>query len=216
MLWWAKNAEMHAGRYGRVFAELCVRDFVARWCASFRLPLPPLPPVRQLGGAVRRRKRFIWWRMRALADPPCHFYLPLNCVATGMQLTQLSLHAEEARAAAGARPPRPPAHNGTFRPHTTRHQAVTRAGRGSLLSNGPPQLNACLVFPQVENVAGCSCWGSFCSAGGRDLMANHPASLPHAVGAGAALAGSTVAIISSAPRRCYLVGLQAVFSLPRA
>ena len=129
---------MHAGRYGRVFAELCVRDFVARWCASFRLPLPPLPPVRQLGGAVRRRKQCIWWRMRALADPPCHFYLPLNCVATGMQLTQLSLHAEEARAAAGARPPRPPAHNGTCRPRTTRHQAVTRAGRGSLLSNGTP------------------------------------------------------------------------------
>ena len=113
-------------------------------------------------------------------------------------------------------PPRPPAHNGTFRPHTTRHQAVTRAGRGSLLSNGPPQLNACLVFPQVENMAGCSCWGSFCSAGGRELMASHPALLPHAVGAGAALAGSTVAIISSASRRCYLVGLQAVFSLPRA
>ena len=190
-----ENAEMHAGRYGRVFAELCVRDFVARWCASFRLPLPPLPPVRQLGSAVRRRRWCIWWRMRALADPPCHFYLPLNCVATGMQLTQLSLHAEEARAAAGARPPRPPAHNGTFRAHTTRHQAVTRAGRGSLLSNGPPQLNACLVFPQVENVAGCTCWGSFCSAGGRELMASHPALLPHAVCAGAALAGSTVAII---------------------
>ena len=72
------------------------------------------------------------------------------------------------------------------------------------------------VFQQVADVDCRSYWGSFCSAGGRELMANHPALLLHAVGAGAALAGSTVAIISSASRRCYLVGLQAVFSLPRA
>ena len=72
------------------------------------------------------------------------------------------------------------------------------------------------VFQQVADVDCRSYWGSFCSAGGRDVMAYHPASLLHAVGAGAALAGSTVAIISSAPRCCYLVGLQAVFSIPRA
>ena len=47
-------------------------------------------------------------------------------------------------------------------------------------------------------------------------MAYHPALLLHAVGAGAALAGSNVAIISSAPRCCDLVGLPAVFSMPRA
>ena len=72
------------------------------------------------------------------------------------------------------------------------------------------------VFQLVADVDCRSYWGSFCSAGGRELMANHPALLLHAVGAGAALAGSTVAIISSAPRCCYLVGLQAVFSMPRA
>ena len=72
------------------------------------------------------------------------------------------------------------------------------------------------VFQLVADVDCRSYWGSFCSAGGRELMANHPALLLHAVGAGAALAGSTVAIISSAPRCCYLVGLQVVFSMPRA
>ena len=81
---------------------------------------------------------------------------------------------------------------------------------------GPGSLGLDRVFQLVANVACCSCWCSFCSAGGRDVMAYHPALLLHAVGAGAALAGSTVAIISSAPRRCYLVGLQAVFSMPRA
>ena len=62
----------------------------------------------------------------------------------------------------------------------------------------------------------CSCWCSFCSAGGRDVMAYHLASLLHAVGAGAALTSSTVAFILSALGRWHLVCLPAVFSLLRA
>ena len=72
------------------------------------------------------------------------------------------------------------------------------------------------VFQQVADVDCRSYWGSFCSAGGRDVMAYHPASLLHAVGAGEAPTSSTVAVILSAPERWYLVALQAVFSLLRA
>ena len=72
------------------------------------------------------------------------------------------------------------------------------------------------VFQLVANVACCSCWCSFCSAGGRDVMAYHLASLLHAVGAGAALTSSTVAFILSALGRWHLVCLPAVFSLLRA
>ena len=72
------------------------------------------------------------------------------------------------------------------------------------------------VFQLVANVACCSCWGTFCRAGGRDLLGYHPALLLHALGAHAALTSSNVAFISSAPKRWRLVGLQAVFSLLRA
>ena len=81
---------------------------------------------------------------------------------------------------------------------------------------GPGSLGLDRVFQLVANVACCSCWCSFCSAGGRDVMAYHPALLLHAVGAHAAPSSSTVAITSSAPKRWHLVGLPAVFSLPRA
>ena len=72
------------------------------------------------------------------------------------------------------------------------------------------------VFQLVADVDCRSYWGSFCSAGGRELMANHPALLLHAVGAGAALTSSTVAFILSALGRWHLVCLPAVFSLLRA
>ena len=63
------------------------------------------------------------------------------------------------------------------------------------------------VFQQVADVDCRSYWGSFCSAGGRDVMAYHMASLLYAVGAGAALTSSTVAITSSASTCWYLVAL---------